>query len=115
MVEMLRTCMTSEIRQRGGQVVVVDPRRTETAALANRHLPIRPGTDPYFLLGLLRVLFDENLVKLGRLKMHVNGVQEVAALASRHHRIVAVAGRKAPARLRLRPTSGIGDCGALRG
>ncbi|MFM0027292.1 molybdopterin-dependent oxidoreductase [Paraburkholderia madseniana] len=70
-----------EIRQRGGQVVVVDPRRTETAALANRHLSIRPGTDPYFLLGLLRVLFDEDLVKLGRLETHVNGVQEVAALA----------------------------------
>jgi anaerobic selenocysteine-containing dehydrogenase len=70
-----------EIRQRGGRVVVVDPRRTETAAISNRHLPIRPGTDPYFLLGLLRVIFDENLVKLGRLEAHLNGVQEVANLA----------------------------------
>jgi anaerobic selenocysteine-containing dehydrogenase len=70
-----------EIRQRGGQVVVVDPRRTETAAVADRHLPIRPGTDSYFLLGLLRVLFDEGLITLGRLEPHLNGVQEVAALA----------------------------------
>lgn len=70
-----------EIRQRGGQVVVVDPRRTETAALANRHVPIRPGTDPYFLLGLLRVIFDENLAKPGRLEAHMAGISEVVELA----------------------------------
>lgn len=70
-----------DIRQRGGRVVVVDPRRTETAAVADQHLPIRPGADPYFLLGLLRVIFDEGLVKLGRLEAHINGVQEIAALA----------------------------------
>jgi anaerobic selenocysteine-containing dehydrogenase len=70
-----------EIRQRGGQVVVVDPRRTETAAVASRHVPIRPGTDPYFLLGLLRVIFDEGLVKPGRLEAHLNGMREVADLA----------------------------------
>ena len=70
-----------EIRERGGQVVVVDPRRTETAAFASRHVPIRPGTDPYFLLGLLRVIFDEELQRFGRLEAHMNGAEEVAALA----------------------------------
>lgn len=70
-----------EIRQRGGQIVVVDPRRSETAELANRHLPIRPGTDPYFLLGLLQIIFDEQLEQLGRLEAHTNGLREVAALA----------------------------------
>ena len=70
-----------EIRQRGGQVIVVDPRRTETAALASRHVPLRPGSDPYFLLGLLRVIFDEGLVKLGRLEAHLNGVSDMAGLA----------------------------------
>lgn len=71
----------AEIRARGGQVVVVDPRRTETALLASQHVPIRPGADAYFLLGLLRVIFDEGLSRLGRLEAHLNGVAEVAALA----------------------------------
>lgn len=70
-----------EIRARGGQIIVVDPRRSETAEMANRHLPIRPGTDPYFLLGLLRVIFDENLAKPGRLEAHMNGLHEIAELA----------------------------------
>ncbi len=71
----------SEIHARGGQVVVVDPRRTETAVLASRHVPIRPGTDAFFLLGLLRVLFEEGLVAPGRLGEHLNGLDEIAAMA----------------------------------
>ena len=39
-----------DIVARGGKVVVVDPRRTETAALASEHLFIRPGSDALFLL-----------------------------------------------------------------
>src|SRR3989442_7958988 len=70
-----------EIRQRGGQVIVVDPRRTETGAVASRHVPIRPGTDPYFLLALLRVIFDDGLAKPGRLEAHLNGMREIAELA----------------------------------
>jgi len=46
-------------RERGGKVVVVDPRRTETAAAADEHLFIRPGTDALFLLSVLHVLLDE--------------------------------------------------------
>lgn len=44
------------IRRRGGTVVVIDPRRTETAALADEHVFIRPGTDALFLLAVLREL-----------------------------------------------------------
>ncbi|MGW0040489.1 molybdopterin-dependent oxidoreductase [Rhodococcus sp. NPDC003348] len=44
------------IRRRGGTVVVVDPRRTETARLADEHVAIRPGGDPYLLLGMLHTL-----------------------------------------------------------
>lgn len=65
------------MRARGGKLVVVDPRRNETAALADRHIPIRPGTDAFFLAGLVHTLFDENLVRLGRLEAHVAGVQAV--------------------------------------
>src|SRR5262249_32284827 len=45
------------IRQRGGQVIVIDPRRTETAQAADRHLFIRPGTDALLMLAVLNVLY----------------------------------------------------------
>src|SRR3954463_4911415 len=46
----------ADLRKRGGRLVVVDPRRTETAALADQHLAIRPGTDALLLLALLQVI-----------------------------------------------------------
>jgi anaerobic selenocysteine-containing dehydrogenase len=49
------------IQARGGTLVVVDPRRTETAAIADQHLFIRPGEDAALLLGLLNTLFEEGL------------------------------------------------------
>ena len=55
------------IRRRGGHVVVVDPRRTRTAARADLHVPIRPGTDAALLAGITRALFVESLVAPGRL------------------------------------------------
>jgi len=69
------------IRERGGQLVVVDPRRTETARVADRHLAIRPGSDALFLLALVHVLFEEGLVELGALADHVHGVDAVRELA----------------------------------
>jgi anaerobic selenocysteine-containing dehydrogenase len=63
------------IRDRGGRVVVLDPRRTETAEKADQHLFIRPGTDAALLLAMINVLFAENLVTLGRLQ--ANGVDEL--------------------------------------
>tara|TARA_B100000749_G_scaffold81389_1_gene61670 strand:+ start:2520 stop:5192 length:2673 start_codon:yes stop_codon:yes gene_type:complete len=55
------------IRERGGKVVLIDPRRTESARYVDQHLFIRPGTDAFFLLGLIRHVLDQNLVKPGRL------------------------------------------------
>jgi anaerobic selenocysteine-containing dehydrogenase len=55
------------MRARGGRLVVIDPRRSETAAIADAHHFIRPGTDQFLLLGLLNALFDEGLVRPGRL------------------------------------------------
>jgi len=55
------------IRERGGQVVVVDPRKTETAVVADRHFFIPPGRDALFLAALVHTLFDEGLVAPGRL------------------------------------------------
>ncbi len=65
------------IRRRGGKVVVVDPRRTQTARHADEHLFIRPGGDAFLLAAMVHTLFDENLVALGRLEPHLSGVAEV--------------------------------------
>jgi len=61
------------IRQRGGRVVVVDPRRTETARIADAHHFIRPGTDALLLLAMLHVVFQEGLDKPGRLAGLLDG------------------------------------------
>ncbi|HHQ49476.1 MAG TPA: molybdopterin oxidoreductase family protein [Acidobacteria bacterium] len=56
------------IERRGGTVVVVDPRRTETARLASRHLFIRPGGDALLLAAVLRTILEEDLAAPGRLE-----------------------------------------------
>ena len=63
---------------RGGKLVVIDPRRTETAALASEHHFITPGTDALFLLGLISTLFDEGLADAGHLAPFTTGLDEVA-------------------------------------
>ncbi|MFJ8666944.1 molybdopterin oxidoreductase family protein [Streptomyces sp. NPDC093600] len=67
------------LRKRGGTLTVVDPRRTRTAALADRHLAIRPGSDALLLAALAHTLFEEGLTDLGALDGHVEGVEEVRA------------------------------------
>ena len=67
------------IRERGGKVVVVDPRRTRTAEAADEHVFIRPGADALFLFALANVLFEEGLVDPGGLEGHVAGADELAA------------------------------------
>ena len=68
------------IRDRGGKVVVVDPRRTRTAEAADEHHFIRPGGDAHLLFGIVHTLFDEDLVDLGTLADHVNGLAELEEL-----------------------------------
>jgi anaerobic selenocysteine-containing dehydrogenase len=67
------------MQARGGKLVVIDPRRTETAELADQHLFIRPGSDVFLLLGLVHVLFAERLVRLGRLAPYVEGLAALEA------------------------------------
>ena len=73
----------AELRARGGTLVVVDPRRTETAAVASEHLAIRPGTDALFLFAVLATLFEEGLARPGRLAAHCDGLDVVRAVAAR--------------------------------
>ena len=65
------------IQARGGKVVVVDPRRSETAAIADQHLFVRPGGDAALLFGLLNTLFEEGLTRDSHLP--VDGLDQVRA------------------------------------
>jgi anaerobic selenocysteine-containing dehydrogenase len=69
-----------DIRARGGKVVVIDPRRTRTAAEADEHHFIRPGTDAFLLLGMIHTLFEENLTACGELDEHTHGFTAVEEL-----------------------------------
>ncbi|TWS22741.1 molybdopterin-dependent oxidoreductase [Tsukamurella sputi] len=57
----------------GAKLIVVDPRRTATAAKADLHLPIRPGTDLALLNGLLRVLSEQNVLDRDFIAQHTEG------------------------------------------
>ena len=92
------------LRARGGRFVVVDPRRTESAAIADEYFGIRPGTDVYLLLALLHEVFTQGRIDLAHLAPHVDGLDALRKavlefdpqlLAARtslpHSRIVALA------------------------
>lgn len=71
------------IRERGGKVVVVDPRRSRTARDADEHLFIRPGADALFLLAIVQTLFADGLADPGEhLLPHLAGLDEVRELAA---------------------------------
>ncbi|MFD0362071.1 molybdopterin-dependent oxidoreductase [Nocardia sp. GCM10030253] len=67
------------LRNRGGRFVVVDPRVTRTAKLADEHLFIRPGSDAYLLFGIVHTLFAQDLTNL---RVEVAGLDDVRAAAA---------------------------------
>lgn len=69
------------ISERGGRLVVVDPKRTKTAEEASEHLTIRPGTDAHLLMAMVHVLFADGLVDLGPAGEYVTGVEDVERVA----------------------------------
>jgi anaerobic selenocysteine-containing dehydrogenase len=69
------------LRARGGRLIVIDPRRTETAEAADQHLAIRPGTDALLLLALHQVIFEEQRATLGHLAQRVQGLDELKRVA----------------------------------
>lgn len=70
------------VLDRGGRVVVIDPRRTETAKKASEHHFIRPGTDALFLLAMVHTMFMEQLVNLGQAENLVNNLARVRDIAN---------------------------------
>lgn len=69
------------IRKRGGRVVVVDPRRTGTADKADDWVPIVPGTDAAFLMGIVHTLVADDLVDLAHYAHLVDGLEDLRLLA----------------------------------
>ncbi|MGA4788151.1 MULTISPECIES: molybdopterin oxidoreductase family protein [Nocardia] len=65
------------VRERGGTVVVIDPRRTETARLADQHIAVVPGGDVYLLLAVLHVLIDEKLCDERAVRARCSGWDEL--------------------------------------
>ncbi|MBN4070393.1 molybdopterin-dependent oxidoreductase [Olleya sp. AH-315-F22] len=69
------------VKKRGGQVIVVDPRFTETSKISSQHHFIKPGTDAFLLLALINVIFEKNLATKGHLENHLNGWNSIKELA----------------------------------
>ena len=62
-------------------MVVIDPRVTETAAMADYHLQVRPGRDAWLIAAMAAVLVDENLVNTPWLEAHASGYEPVLSRA----------------------------------
>ena len=92
-----------ELRERGGRLVVVDPRRSETADRADEHVAVRPGGDAALLLGMVHTLFDEGLVQLGSAEAHLSGLDAVREIAARYapERVAGACGVDAATQRRL--------------
>ena len=70
------------LRERGGRLVVVDPRRTRTAEIADQHIAITPGTDALLLAAVAQVILAEGLTCTRQLDPHLAGMERLpAALA----------------------------------
>lgn len=70
------------IRARGGEVIVVDPRRNESADVASAHHFIKPGTDALVLLAMVQVLFAEGLVAPGRVAAYTDGLDALESISA---------------------------------
>ena len=68
--------------ERGGRLVVVDPRRSRTAEAATEWVPIRPGADAYLLMAMVQVIVSEGRADLGTCADLVTGFDEVVAAAA---------------------------------
>ena len=67
------------IKERGGKVVVIDPRRTRTAKMASEHHFVRPGTDALLMAAMVNTLFGEGLVNDGEWRSYTRGIDELQA------------------------------------
>ncbi len=71
-----------KVQKRGGKLVVIDPRRSETAVLADEHHFIKPGRDVLLLLAMLHTLLAEDLAEPGRLTEMCNGLGAIEPIVA---------------------------------
>ncbi len=76
--------MIEEARRKGARLIVIDPYRTRTAALADRHLAINPGTDAALALGMMHVIFREGLEDRTYTAAHTHRLDELRARAAEY-------------------------------
>jgi anaerobic selenocysteine-containing dehydrogenase len=70
------------IQKRGGKIVVIDPRRTRTAKIADQHLFIRPEKDALLLLAMIHCVFTKSNVNLRHLEKRVEGLEQLEHIAN---------------------------------
>jgi anaerobic selenocysteine-containing dehydrogenase len=68
-----------EARRSGAKLIVIDPYRTRTAACADWHIPINPGTDVALALGMMHVIINENFYDADYVSKHTEGFEELRA------------------------------------
>jgi anaerobic selenocysteine-containing dehydrogenase len=73
--------MVEQARRNGARLIVIDPYRTRTAALADWHIAIRPGTDGALALGLMHVILNEGLEDRAYIDQMTHGFEQLAELA----------------------------------
>lgn len=106
-----------ELKSRGGKLVVIDPRRSETAAIADERHFIRAGSDAALVLSMLHVMFDEQLVRMDRLAAFVDGIEDVRAAVQDFapERVAAATGLDASTIRRLTRELATAQAGAAYG
>jgi len=105
------------LRKRGGRLVVIDPRRTETSRLADEHHAIRPGSDALLMAALLHTLFEERLTAPGRLAGFTDGIGELRAAVAPFapERVAPTTGIDAEVIRRLAREFAAADCASCYG
>jgi len=73
--------MVEHARRNGGRLIVIDPYRTRTAALADWHIAIRPGTDGALALGMMHVILNEGLEDRAYIAAMTHGFEKLAERA----------------------------------
>jgi molybdopterin guanine dinucleotide-containing S/N-oxide reductase-like protein len=86
-----------QARRNGGRLIVIDPYRTRTAALADWHIAIRPGTDGALALGMMHVILNEGLEDRAYIRAMTHGFDQLAERAREYtpERVVAWTGMTA--------------------
>ena len=71
-----------DLKERGGRMVVIDPRRTETAEMADQHIFVKPGGDAFLLFSMVREIFTQGWVKQNHVLELSDGIDKIEALAA---------------------------------